>query len=316
MNKKIVVLGGGTGMSTLLKGIKEYPVDITAVVTVCDDGKSTGRLRKEFNTLAVGDIRRVLIALSETEPLVEKLFNYRFETSSDLNGHTVGNLLLTVIRNITGNMSEGVKSFGKILNLKGTVLPLTEDDKITLMGKMKDGSIIEGEHNITHYHEPIEEVFYKEMPKVSEKVISEIKKADLIILSMGSLYTSILPHLICPELIKAIDQSKAKIMYICNMMTQPGETDGFKASDHIAVLNKYLGKRKIDIVIGNDGKIEKEIIKKYARLEEKDPVIFDKNKVNQIVKDVLATDLVCINEGCVRYQPTKLAFHIFSYLID
>lgn len=316
MNKKIVVLGGGTGMSTLLRGIKEYPVDISAVVTVCDDGKSTGRLRKEFNTPAVGDVRRVLIALSETEPLVETLFNYRFETSSDLNGHTVGNLLLTAIQDIAGNMSDGVEALGRILNLKGKVLPLTEDGKITLMGKMKDGAIIEGEHNITAYDSPIEEVFYKEMPKVNETVIKEIKQADMIVLSMGSLYTSIIPTLICPEIIDAIDKSNAKIMYACNMMTQPGETDGFKVSDHIQVLNEYLGNRKIDIVIGNDGKIEKSIIKKYARLEEKDPVIFDKAKVKKMVPEVLFTDLVCISEGFVRSNPTKLAFHIFSYLID
>lgn len=303
-------------MSTLLRGIKEYPVDISAVVTVCDDGKSTGRLRKEFNTPAVGDVRRVLIALSETEPLVETLFNYRFETSSDLNGHTVGNLLLTAIQDIAGNMSDGVEALGRILNLKGKVLPLTEDGKITLMGKMKDGAIIEGEHNITAYDSPIEEVFYKEMPKVNETVIKEIKQADMIVLSMGSLYTSIIPTLICPEIIDAIDKSNAKIMYACNMMTQPGETDGFKVSDHIQVLNEYLGNRKIDIVIGNDGKIEKSIIKKYARLEEKDPVIFDKAKVKKMVPEVLFTDLVCINEGFVRSNPTKLAFHIFSYLID
>lgn len=303
-------------MSTLLRGIKEYPVDISAVVTVCDDGKSTGRLRKEFNTPAVGDVRRVLIALSETEPLVETLFNYRFETSSDLNGHTVGNLLLTAIQDIAGNMSDGVEALGRILNLKGKVLPLTEDGKITLMGKMKDGAIIEGEHNITAYNSPIEEVFYKEMPKVNETVIKEIKQADMIVLSMGSLYTSIIPTLICPEIIEAIDKSNAKIMYACNMMTQPGETDGFKVSDHIQVLNEYLGKRKIDIVIGNDGKIEKSIIKKYARLEEKDPVIFDKAKVKKMVPEVLFTDLVCISEGFVRSNPTKLAFHIFSYLID
>lgn len=316
MNKKVVVLGGGTGMSTLLRGIKEYPVDISAVVTVCDDGKSTGRLRKEFNTPAVGDVRRVLIALSETEPLVETLFNYRFETSSDLNGHTVGNLLLTAIQDIAGNMSDGVEALGRILNLKGKVLPLTEDGKITLMGKMKDGAIVEGEHNITAYDSPIEEVFYKQMPKVNETVIEEIKKADLIVLSMGSLYTSIIPTLICPEITQAINESKGKIMYVCNMMTQPGETDGFKASDHIRVLNQYLGNRQIDIVIGNDGKIERSIIKKYARLEEKDPVIFDKTKVKKMVPETLFADLVCINEGFVRYNPTKLAFHIFSYLID
>ena len=149
MNKKVVVLGGGTGLSCLLRGLKDFPVDITAIVSVCDDGKSTGRLREEFNQVAVGDIRRVLVALSETEPLIEELLNYRFQTSSDLNGHTVGNLLLTAMTNITGNMNKGIKSLGRVLNLKGKVIPLSEDNSITLMGEMEDGSIVEGEHHIT-----------------------------------------------------------------------------------------------------------------------------------------------------------------------
>ena len=148
MNKKVVILGGGTGLSSLLRGLKQYPLDITAVVSVCDDGSSTGRLREEFNTPAVGDIRKVITSLSETEPLVEELLNYRFKTTSDLNGHAVGNLLLTAMANITGNMSDGIESLSKVLNLKGKVLPLTEDNVI-LMGRMEDGSIIEGEHNIT-----------------------------------------------------------------------------------------------------------------------------------------------------------------------
>mgnify|MGYP000056743378 FL=1 len=159
MKKKIVVLGGGTGMSTLLRGLKQFPVDITAIVSVCDDGKSTGRLRQEFNTIAVGDMRRVLVALSEVEPLVEKLFNYRFHTTSDLDGHTVGNLLLTAMSNINGNLSEGIEALAKILNLKGRVLPLTEDN-VVLMAKMEDGRVIEGEHNITETHGVIKKVYY------------------------------------------------------------------------------------------------------------------------------------------------------------
>ncbi len=143
MNKKVVVLGGGHGLSVLLKGLKQFPLDITAIVSVCDDGKSTGRLREEFNIPAVGDIRRVIVSLSETEPLFEELLNYRFETNSDLNGHALGNLLLTALTNITGNMSEGIQSLSKVLNLKGKVLPLTEDN-VVLMAKMKDGTIIEG----------------------------------------------------------------------------------------------------------------------------------------------------------------------------
>ena len=168
MNKKIVVLGGGTGMSTLLRGLKQYPIDITAIVSVCDDGKSTGRLREEFNTPAVGDIRQVLIALSETEPLFEQLLNYRFQTTSDLNGHALGNLLLTAMQEVAGNMSDGIESIGKVLNLKGKVLPLTEEN-VTLIGKMEDGSIVEGEHHITESDIAIKEVYYLKEQKFVQK---------------------------------------------------------------------------------------------------------------------------------------------------
>ena len=274
MKKKVVILGGGTGMSTLLKGLKEFPLDITAIVSVCDDGKSTGRLREEFNTPAVGDIRRVLVSLAETEPLVEELFNYRFNTTSDLDGHTVGNLLLTALSNITGNMSDGIESLGKVLNLKGKVLPLTEDNVI-LMGEMADGKIIEGEHNITNYPSNIKKVFYKEEPEIPKSVIKSLKEADLIIFSMGSLFTSIIPNLISKDVIKTIDKSKAKLMYVCNMMTQPGETDNYKASDHINTLNSYLGKKKLDSVIVNTGKINKKLVQKYETLEQKDIVDVD-----------------------------------------
>jgi len=254
MRKKIVVLGGGTGMSSLLKGLKEFPVDITAVVSVCDDGKSTGRLRKEFNIPAVGDIRKVLVSLAETEPLVEQLLNYRFKTTSDLNGHTVGNLLLTAMGNMTGNMSDGIEAIGKLLNLKGKILPLTEDN-VTLVGKMSDGSIVEGEHNITESCKIVKKVYYKEKPIVNPTVIEAIKEADLIILSMGSIYTSIIPNLLCKEIVDLLEDINTPIMYTCNIMTQPGETDNLKVSEHVKIINQYLGKRKIDIVVANNGKI-------------------------------------------------------------
>ncbi|HHW69717.1 MAG TPA: YvcK family protein [Tenericutes bacterium] len=312
MNKKVVVLGGGTGVSTLLKGLKEFPIDINAVVSVCDDGKSTGRLRKEFKIPAVGDIRKVLVSLSATEPLVEQLLNYRFKTTSDLNGHTVGNILLTALTNITGNMSDGIESLGKVLNLKGKVLPLTEDNVI-LMGKMSDGSIIEGEHNITSDKNKIESVFYKEKPIINPLVINSIINADLIILSMGSIYTSILPNLICDDVIKAIDESKAKIFYVCNMMTQPGETDGFMVSDHVNLLNSYLGERKIDVVIANNSKIDEDIRIKYETLEQKDQVLLDIENINS---EVIQDDFIQIQDETIRHNYMKLAFYIFSHLLN
>ncbi len=314
MNKKVVILGGGTGLSSLLRGLKQYPLDITAVVSVCDDGKSTGRLREEFNTPAVGDIRKVIVSLSETEPLVEELLDYRFKTNSDLNGHAVGNLLLTAMANITGNMSDGIESLSKVLNLKGRVLPLTEDN-VVLMGRMEDGSIIEGEHHITESPKKIKDVYYKTKPIVCDAVLKSIREADCIILSMGSLFTSILPNLICKDVIKEIDKSTAKIMYVCNMMTQPGETDNFKVSDHVKLLNRYLGKRKIETVIANSGQIEKNIIEKYATLEQKDQVILDKENMKKLKVKVIKDDLVSMEKEIIRHDTLKLAFYIFSTLI-
>ena len=313
MNKKVVVLGGGTGLSTLLRGLKQFPLDITAIVSVCDDGKSTGVLRKEFNIPAVGDIRRVIVSLSETEPLIEKLLNYRFSTSSDLNNHTVGNLLLTALANISGNMSDGIESLGKVLNLKGKVLPLTEDNVI-LMGQMEDDSIVEGEHNITLDKHKIKKVFYKEEPVVNPNAIKAIKEANLIILSMGSLFTSIIPNLICKDMKKAIDESPAKVMYVCNMTTQPGETDDFKVSDHVRLLNEYLGNKKIDIVIANKGKIAQDIVDKYATLEQKDPVILDKENMPKNIQ-IISSDFVSLESGVIRHNVIKLSSYIFSSML-
>lgn len=316
MKKKVVVLGGGTGSSTLLRGLKEFPIDLTAIVSVCDDGNSTGVLREEFNIPAVGDIRRVLVALSETEPLVMELFNYRFRTKSDLDGHTVGNLLLTASSEITGNLSDGIEALSKIFNLKGKVVPLTEEN-VVLMGEMEDGTIIEGEHHITQYNKSnIKRVFYKEKPQPTREAMEAIKTADLIILSMGSVFTSIIPNLICEEIVEAIDNSKGKIMYVCNMVTQPGETDDFKVSDHVRLLNQYLGKRKINVVVANNGKIDEEMAKRYESLEQKDPVELDRKETKTMVEKIIADDYVIINNNLLRHNVLKLGLHIFGYLLE
>lgn len=312
MRKKVVVLGGGTGMSFLLKGLKDFPVDITAVVSVSDDGQSTGRLRKEFNIPAVGDIRKVLVSLSETEPLVEKLLNYRFKTTSDLDGHTVGNLLLVAMGNMTNNMSDGIEAISKILNLKGTILPLTEDN-VTLVADMSDGTTVEGEHNITMSLKKIDKVYYKETPKVNEAVLKSIKEADMLILSMGSLYTSIIPNLLIKEVSEIIDKTNIPIMYTCNVMTQPGETDNFNVSDHVSVINKYLGKRKINVVIANNGKISKKMRDKYEQLEQKDPVLIDKENLGDVF--LIAKDYVVIEDEYLRHNSEYLSLDIYRYLI-
>ncbi|MBR5509278.1 MAG: YvcK family protein [Lachnospiraceae bacterium] len=315
MKRKVVVLGGGTGSSTLIRGLKQFPVDLTAIVSVCDDGRSTGVLREEFNIPAVGDIRRVLAAMSETEPLVMELFNYRFHTTSDLDGHTIGNLLLTASSEITGNLSEGIEALSKVFNLKGKVVPLTEDNVI-LMGEMEDGSIIEGEHHITQDKQKVKRVYYKEEPVPTKEAVEALEKADLIILSMGSLFTSIIPNLICDEIRNAIDRSKGKIMYVCNMMTQPGETENFKVSDHIRLLNQYLGNHKIDVVVANDGKIDEDMARRYESLEQKDSVELDLDETQSLVPKVICDDYVAVKNNLLRHDVMKLSLHIFGFLLE
>lgn len=315
MKRKVVVLGGGTGSSTLLRGLKEFPVDLTAIVSVCDDGRSTGVLREEFNIPAVGDIRRVLVALSETEPLVMELFNYRFHTGSNLDGHTVGNLLLTASSEITGNLSDGIEALSKVFNLKGKVVPLTEDN-VVLMGEMADGSIVEGEHNITENHNAVKRVYYKERPVPTREAVKALEEADLIVLSMGSLFTSIIPNLICEEIVEAIDRSRGKIMYACNMMTQPGETEDFKVSDHIRLINQYLGKRKVDVVVANDGEIDVDMARRYESLEQKDPVELDREATEALVARVISDDYVAVKNNLLRHNVLKLGMHIFGYLLE
>jgi uncharacterized cofD-like protein len=313
MNKKVVVLGGGTGLSVLLRGLKEFPLDITAVVTVSDDDSSSGRLRKEFNIPAIGDLRNVMISLSEAEPILKELLQYRFNTTSDLNGHPIGNLLLTAMLDITGNLVDAISSVSEVLNLKGRVLPLTED-YVTLIAMTDEGEIIEGESHITKAGKKIEKIYYKEEPQIVPEVIEAIKEADLIILGMGSLYTSIIPNILNNDMKQAIIESKAKKMYICNIMTEHGETDHFKVSDYINVLNKYIGKEFLDVVIVNSEEIDKEIKKRYSKLEKSEPVLMDEKNIN--IK-IISDNLVTINENkMVRHDSMRTAFLIFSYILE
>ena len=309
--KKIVVLGGGTGLSVLLRGLKQFPLDITAIVTVADDGASSGKLREEFDIFAVGDLRNVLVSLSEVEPLIEDLLQYRFNTDSSLNNHPMGNLLLTALYNITGNLTESLRSLSKVFNIKGTILPFTEDNPV-LVAHTKDGNIIEGESNITKAGKEIDFIEYKEKVKPTKEVINAINEADLIIFGIGSLYTSIIPNLLCKDVIKAIDESNAKIIYVCNVVTQPGETDNFKASDHVKLLNKYLGKRKVDTIITNSEEIDPDIVKIYETQEQKDLVVVDtKNiKIEHVNKP-----LIKIENNIIRHDNVKLALEIMNILI-
>lgn len=313
--KKIVILGGGTGTSSVLRGLKYFPVDITAVITVSDNGRSTGRLRKEFYTPAVGDIRHVLSSLSTLPDEVKDVMEYRMSTYSDLNGHSMGNLILTSLYKETGNLKTSIEYMSELLQVKHTVLPLSED-YLTLMGETDNGEIVEGEEQITSANAHYERIFYKEEPHVLPEVFTAIKNADLIILSMGSLYTSILPHLICPDVAAAIKDAPAKKMYICNVMTQPGETDGFGVSDHVNVLEKYIGKDTIDAVIASNTEVAPEILAKYATEEQKDRVQIDYDKMKDAKYKLIESDLLTTADGTIKHDSLKLSSVIFSYLME
>ena len=309
MHKKVVIFGGGTGLSYLLKGLKDFPVDITAVITVSDNGKSTGQLRKEFNTPAVGDIRKVITALSGIDEPIKKMMEYRFRTSSDLNGHATGNLILTSLLDITGSLKESIASLSKLL------LPISEDSSLTLMGLDKDGLVIEGEDEITKAHHKFEKIYYKEEPRVLPEVLTAIKEANFIIFSMGSLYTSILPNIICKDVQNALIEAKAPIMYLCNSVTQPGETDDFTVGDHINMLNKHLKTRKIDVVIASNSKIDHKIAEKYYTKEYKTPVKIDYEQLNEMGVELIAEDLINIEDNTIRHNSLKLSTLIFNYLM-
>lgn len=314
MNKKVVVFGGGTGITYLLQGLKLFPIDITAVVTVADDGSSTGKLRKEFNIPAVGDLRKVIVSLSNVDDKIKNLLMYRFNTESDLNGHPLGNLIIVGAYNQTGSLKESIKLLSNFLDVKHKVLPLSEDN-LTLMGKTIDNKVIKGEENITKSHQKYHCFYYEKEPHVLKEVILAIREADLIIFSMGSLYTSIIPHLLCSEVLKAIDNSSAKIMYTCNAVTQPGETENFKVSDHVKTLNNYLFKRKIEVVIAANSKIDKSIVKKYETKEQKDLVLIDEENLKRMDCELIKDDLLTIEDNTIRHNSLKLANNVFNYLM-
>ena len=305
--KKVVVIGGGTGLSVLLKGLKLFPIDITAIVTVADDGRSSGILRQEFNVPAVGDLRNVLVSLSEVEPLVEQLLQYRFTTNDDLNDHPMGNLLLVALYNITGSLTKSLEALSKILNIKGKVLPFTEDRPI-LVAHTKEG-IIEGESNITKAGRHIDYIEYKEKVKVTREVIKVLKEADLIILGIGSLYTSIIPNLLDEEVKEAIMTSKAKKMYVSNLMSQHGETDDYRVSDCVRELNSYIGKNAINVVIANNKYIDIDIQQLYLK-EKATPILIDFENLKQLNVEVIAEPLAIIQNNQVRHDHLKTALAI------
>ena len=262
--KNVVVIGGGTGQSVILKGLKQIEdIHLTAIVTVADDGGSTGRLRRQFHIPAMGDVRNVMCALAEEETLFTHLMEYRFNgESNDVGGHNLGNLILTALTETEGSFMNAIGEISKILNVKGTILPASTQ-VITLLAKMEDGTVVRGESNIPNFDNRISEVYYDEKVEANSEAIEAILNADVLIVGIGSLFTSIIPVLIIDGICDAIRKSKAKRFYFCNVMTQPGETDYFSVEDHVAALEKHSFKGIVPQVIVTKNESSKELIQKY-----------------------------------------------------
>ena len=307
---KIVAIGGGTGLSMLLKGIKRITNNITAVVTVGDDGGSSGRLREEMGVLPPGDIRNCIAALADNEDLITKLFQYRFNTGEGLKGHSFGNLFLTALCSITGDMVRAVKESSNVLSIRGRVLPSTLDN-MKLAAEYEDGTIVHGESAIPEEHKKIKRLFTEpEHCKPLEDVIEAIKDADLIILGPGSLYTSVIPNLLIKEISEEVIKSNAKKIYVCNIMTQPGETDNYAVSDHINALYKHAGSNKlIDAVLVNNV-LPKNMADKYEQCGQM-PVVLDRYNVHvDIVEKKLIEES---KEGLVRHSSNRVARAIYYW---
>jgi len=313
--KKIVIFGGGSGLSQMLKGLKLFPIDITAVVSVSDNGGSTLRLRKDFNIPAVGDISKVLIAMSNTDKDIINLMNYRFKQSRSLGNHSVKNLLLTALLEQKGDFASAVPVLAKLLDVDGRILPITEDNA-ELMGITDDNKKIYGETSITKTKKKIVKISYDHDVKANPEVLQAINEADLIVFSSGSLLTSIIPNIIIDDIVKAIRKNKAPKLYICNLVTQPGETDDYKVSNHIEELEKYLGKGTINIVLANNVETPQELVDKYATEEQKDPVELDEQTLKKRKIRVIKDKMYTIEEGYLRHDTLKTAYLVFSILME
>lgn len=311
---KIVVIGGGSGISVVLRGLKYLPADLTAIVTVADDGGSSGFLRKEFDMPAPGDLRNVMVALSNVEPLTEEVFQYRFKEDSFIGGHPLGNLLIIAMKELTGDIRTAVDRLRKLFNIKGKILPATTE-KVVLMAEKENGKIVEGESHIPIIGEKIKRVYYKDEVEAPEENLKALEEADLIIFGIGSLYTSIIPNLLLKGIKESLKKSKAKKIYICNAMQQPGETDGYTVSDHIKAINDNIGEGIIDSVIVDPRDIPKDILERYKSMNS-DKVELDREKIKEYNVELIERDILEIDpKGMVRHHPYKLSAIIYS-LID
>lgn len=309
---KVVVIGGGTGLSVMLRGLKAKTYNLTAVVTVADDGGSTGRIRQDLDIIAPGDLRNCLVALADKEGLMEKLFAHRFGGSGNLTGHSFGNLFIAALIEVLGDVEEAMDATSKVLRVRGKVIP-SSAEKIRLNAEMTDGRIVEGESQIPHAHGKIKRVFTTpEHPKAIQSAVRAIQEADAIVLGPGSLYTSIMPNLCVPDIVQAVRTSKAPKIYICNVMTQPGETDDYTVSDHVKAINRQAGGRVIDFVIANNGDVDPDVLQRYVATGSH-PVIIDKKEVSQAGATLILSDLIN-KENSATHDTKKLANVLFDLI--
>jgi uncharacterized cofD-like protein len=305
---KIVAIGGGTGLSTLLRGLKQYSNNITAIVTVADDGGSSGRLRREIGVLPPGDIRNCLAALADEEKLLTELFQYRFEAGTGLSGHSFGNLFLTAMSEITGDLEKAVTASSQVLAIRGTVLPATLSD-VSLWAEMEDGRIIEGESNIPLAQGKIRHIgCMPANPPALPAALAAIAEADYIIIGPGSLYTSIIPNILVPEIATAISLAKVPRIYICNIMTQPGETEDYSVADHIKAIDSVCHGKLFDAVLVHRKIPSPELLQRYAE-ENSYPVYVDREIINQLGRRVVIANIMdeqnSINS--IRHDSNQLA---------
>ncbi|WP_188206671.1 gluconeogenesis factor YvcK family protein [Alkalibacillus aidingensis] len=311
---KVVVIGGGTGMPVLLRGMRKFPINLSAIVTVSDDGGSSGRLREDLDIPAPGDIRKVIASMSDVEPTMLKLFQHRFESGDSLSGHALGNLILAGMISITGDFYKGIKEICRVFNVKGRIYPIANEN-MHLKAEFEDGSVVRGESNIPKENKKIKRVFYD--PPIIEplsEAVEAIKRAELIVIAPGSLYTSILPNLISREIKDALRQTKAKTVYVCNVMTQYGETNGYTASDHVQAMHDHVGESFVDGIVIHGQKIEHTIKQEYEK-EKAEPVICDYESLNDMQVKVIEGDIADLHtDGTLKHHEYKVARLLYNLL--
>jgi len=310
---RIVAVGGGTGLSVLLSGLKVYSSNISAVVTVADDGGSSGRLRQQFDVLPPGDIRNCLVALADAPVLMRDLFQFRFDNNSEFSGHSFGNLFLTVMTRLTGDFEKAIKETSKVLALRGQVIPSTLDN-VKLVAHYQDGSTVVGENLIPKELKPINRVSLSpEQPAATPDALRAVKDAQIIVLGPGSLYTSIIPNLLIKEIAQAVAESGAIKVYVCNVMTQPGETDNYSVSDHVNALSGHSAPRILDYCLVNNGEVPQEVLRRYSD-QNSQLVVNDRRKVESMGYRVVEDDFTMVQDGVIRHDPEKLAKIILSFI--